>query len=51
MSINVFQTVSVSALSPDGKYLAAGGHEGWIVIFDLASKKAVDTSVLFGYSF
>ncbi|XP_053408161.1 WD repeat and HMG-box DNA-binding protein 1-like isoform X2 [Mercenaria mercenaria] len=34
--------VSVLAMSPDGKYLAAGGSDGWICIFSVQSKKCVD---------
>ncbi|KAH3854450.1 WD repeat and HMG-box DNA-binding protein 1-like [Dreissena polymorpha] len=34
--------VSVVAVSPDGKYLAAGGYDGWIAVFDLKAKSCVD---------
>ncbi|KAL4237943.1 WD repeat and HMG-box DNA binding-domain containing protein 1 [Mactra antiquata] len=34
--------ISVLCISTDGKYLAAGGSDGWICIFNLHSKKCID---------
>lgn len=34
--------VSVLSISPDGKYLAAAGSDGWICIFDLQTKTCID---------
>ncbi|XP_052767188.1 WD repeat and HMG-box DNA-binding protein 1-like [Mya arenaria] len=36
------ECVSVVAVSPDGKYLAAGSYDGWIAIFHVDSRSCVD---------